>query len=417
MSQMPSAEGKVLLAHPTGNSNTRAAAEALHRSQLLHSFHTCVAVGEGSRNPIKKKLYARRQIHLPDKLIQTHPWRELIRLALEKTGILPQLRAHEAGAFCVDRIYQELDASVAKSLRSIRPGALAAVYAYEDGALATFRAADQKPIHCFYDLPIGYWRTALKIQSEEAELRPGWRDTMPALIDSEEKLRRKDAELQSSDSIIVASQFTARTLQDAPFPIPKPHVIPYACPPAQASISPVKSHFKGKIRVLYVGSLSQRKGLADLLDAISSVGEAAELTIIGRRVGSCKPLDAALRQHRWIESLPHTEILREMRQHDVLAFPSLFEGFGLVITEALSQGIPVIATDHTCAPDIITDGQEGYIVPIRNPSAIAEKLILLHDDRELLDKMKEDALSCAASLSPLRYTEQLIECIQQELKP
>ena len=86
--------------------------------------------------------------------------------------------------------------------------------------------------------------------------------------------------------------------------------------------------------------------------------------------------------------MPHGDLLREMRQHDVLVLPSLFEGFGLVILEAMAQGLVVIATPHTAAPDIFDDGIDGFIVPIRSSAAIAEKLQLLEGDRARLREMK-----------------------------
>jgi glycosyltransferase involved in cell wall biosynthesis len=81
-------------------------------------------------------------------------------------------------------------------------------------------------------------------------------------------------------------------------------------------------------------------------------------------------------------------MLGEMRRHDVLVLPSLFEGFGLVILEAMAQGLVVIATPHTAAPDLIEDGTDGFIVPIRSPEAIAEKMEMLLGARERLHEMK-----------------------------
>ena len=63
-----------------------------------------------------------------------------------------------------------------------------------------------------------------------------------------------------------------------------------------------------------------------------------------------------------------------MRQQDVLLFPSHFEGFGLVITEAMSQGTPVITTERTAGPDLITDGEDGYLVPAGSSEALASRI-------------------------------------------
>jgi glycosyltransferase involved in cell wall biosynthesis len=165
-----------------------------------------------------------------------------------------------------------------------------------------------------------------------------------------------------------------------------------------------------------VGGLSQRKGIADLFEAMDLVKPHVELTVIGRKsTAACAALDAALQKHRWIESLPREQILAEMRAHDVLVFPSLFEGFGLVVTEALSQGLPVITTSHTCGPDVLTEGEDGFIVPIRNPQAIAEKLALLHRDRECLAAMSVAASKKAKSLTWERYRQGVVEVVRETL--
>ena len=109
----------------------------------------------------------------------------------------------------------------------------------------------------------------------------------------------------------------------------------------------------------------------------------------------------------WTYSDMNNEVLIEMKQHDVFVFPSLFDGFGLVILEALSRGLPVITTKNTGGPDILEDGSDGFIVPIRSSEAITEKLQLLCDDRTLLEKMSAAALKKAARYSWQEYRHNL----------
>jgi glycosyltransferase involved in cell wall biosynthesis len=146
------------------------------------------------------------------------------------------------------------------------------------------------------------------------------------------------------------------------------------------------------------------------------VGNQVDLTIVGRKTGgACSALDHALSIHRWIPSLPREKILEEMRRHDVLVFPSLFEGFGLVVTEALSQGLPVITTSHTCGPDVLTDGREGYLVPVRDPNAIADRLESLAGNRSLLSDMSAAALEKARELSWSGYRNRLAGMVRRVL--
>ena len=404
---------KLLLTHPTGNANVRNAAEACDDAGLLKTFATTVAAfdnnifGRLTNTNIGSSFNRRRYSNsLQSKTLQ-FPLRELVRMLTDKLG-WSSLSRHEVGVFSVQQVYEALDRAVATELKR---NTYDAVYAYEDGAREAFIAAKAKQIRTIYDLPTGYWRTAKRIFSEEAVLQPDWVQTMPALIDSPQKLERKDEELRAADQIIVASEFTANTLLDAPFELPTPIIIPYGCPTTPISDQQVDRVSHDKLRVLFVGNLSQGKGIAYLLDAVEQLGSAVELTLIGRRVGQCARLDRALEKHHWIDSLPNAQVLEAMRTHDVLVFPSIFEGFGMVISEALSQGIPVITTPNTCAPTLMKDGKSGFIVPIRDGIAIAEKLEQLHQDRDLLQQMKTAALEVANNNTWANYQSQLVHTL------
>ena len=127
---------------------------------------------------------------------------------------LDGLTKHETGIFSVDALYHEIDIKIANRLPLAIKENLDALYNYEDGALESFRAAKQFGLHCMYDLPIGYWRTAREILQFEKQRWPDWTNTLTSLKDSEEKLNRKDEELSLADRIFVASSFTAKTLEE-----------------------------------------------------------------------------------------------------------------------------------------------------------------------------------------------------------
>ncbi|WP_286194738.1 glycosyltransferase family 4 protein [Synechococcus sp. CCY 0621] len=356
---------------------------------------------------LRLELERRSFPNLPLPLQHSYPWREAGRLAAVRFGWRRLLR-HEAGLFSIDRVLDSFDRCVASTLT--RRLGLLAVYAYEDAALATFVSAQRLGLLRLYELPIGYWKSARKIFAEEADLQPEWASTLTGLRDSAAKLARKDAELELADTVFVASQFVRDTLeshQACHVPI---HVLPYGAPPP--TIEPLRGAGSGPLRILFVGSLGQRKGLSYLLEAVDQLGDAVTLTLIGRPTStSCSPLNTALQRHTTIPSLPHAAILEQMRQHDVLVFPSLFEGFGLVLTEALSQGLPLIATPHTAAPDLIRDGVEGFIVPIRDSFAIAQRLAELASDRDQLAAMRQACLRRAAAISWSTYQTAMVQAV------
>jgi len=408
----------ILLSHPTSNANVRHAALALEEAGLLAEFWTCVSWNPDSfLNPLLPgKL--RRQLSrraLPERLrpkVRHVPWLEAGRLLASQWG-WDRLTAHERGIFSIDAVYRNMDREVA--WRVMRAEGLSAVYAYEDGAVETFIAAKARGLKRIYDLPIGYWRAAHALYEEEKVREPQWAVTLTGALDSPEKLVRKDEELALADTIIVASTFTRKTIESAPDLSGKPvHIIPYGSPPSKPVALTARAG--GKLKVLFVGGLGQRKGLSYLIKAIEMLGSSVELTLVGMKtVENCAPLNAALQRHRWIPTLPHGEVLREMSRHDVFVFPSLFEGFGLVILEAMSQGLPVIATEHTAGPDLIEEGQSGFIVPIRSAEAIAEKLDLLARDPSMLAAMKVAARKTAANHTWERYRSELAKVILAEM--
>ena len=82
------------------------------------------------------------------------------------------------------------------------------------------------------------------------------------------------------------------------------------------------------ISILFVGSLSQRKGVADLFAVAENLKKHVELTVVGKKAAdNCKALDIELAKHTWIPSLPHDEILKLMREHDVLVVPLKHQPF------------------------------------------------------------------------------------------
>lgn len=408
--------GKVIVSHPTGNANVSAVVSALNEHKLLEAFYTCImwrpesAMARLVPGPLRSMLERRARIQLSPKLVRTRPSRELARNLLIRAGKKHWV-AVESHPFSIDSVYRDLDRFVARRLPRY-PNAKA-VYAYEDGALHQFRKARELGLHRFYDLPIGYWRANRKMSIEEAELQPAWKGTLNALADSDAKCAKKDQELEMADTVIVPSTFVKDTLEMYPG-TKKIIVNPFGVPSSVAAPREVTNSDE-PLRVLYVGGLTQRKGIAYLFEAIEKAGKAVTLTVIGRKVGQSALLDSYCQKHRWISSLPHAEILEEMRHHDVFVFPSLFEGLALVTGEAISQGLPVITTPNSGGTDILRDGVDGFIVPIRNPEAITARLLELHQDRALLKQMSDSALERAAQLNWQGCKDRTVAAVREAL--
>ena len=138
-----------------------------------------------------------------------------------------------------------------------------------------------------------------------------------------------------------------------------------------------------------------------------------DLTVVGSgNIESCPILKNELERIKYIPSLSHEAILKLMSEHDLLIFPSLFEGFGLVITEAMSQGTPVITTERTCGPDVITDGKDSWIVKAGSSQPIKDLLEQFINNPSILHIVGRNAL-LKASLRPWScYEEEIAVSIE-----
>jgi glycosyltransferase involved in cell wall biosynthesis len=409
---------KIIVTHPTGNANVRAAIRGFLHDDFLAEFHTSIASFPGTildrlgSVTFLSEIHRRRYESSLKEKTKTWPWLELARMLASKAK-LSSFTKHEAGLFCVDKVYQNLDKHVAKKLFKAAEKGIDSVYSYEDGALQTLKKAKELGLHGFYDLPIGYWRTANRLLETEKDRWPEWVSTLTGFKNSRAKLARKDEELRLADGIFVASRFTAETLKDYPGPLSPINVIPYGFPQVATTRQYDSNIKRRRLKLLFVGGLSQRKGIADLFAAVDALGDHIQLTVIGHKAAShCRPLEAALNKHKWIPSLPHQEVLRQMQSHDVLLFPSLFEGFGLVITEAMSQGTPVITTDRTAGPDLIRDGGNGWLIEAGSTIAIRNALEILLSRPQDIAEVGIAAMKTAAERPWSEYGQELAKAVK-----
>jgi glycosyltransferase involved in cell wall biosynthesis len=287
------------------------------------------------------------------------------------------------------------------------------VYAYEDGAAQSFRAARARGLACVYELPIAYWQTTQRLLHEEAERLPAWRPTLRGLDDSPAKLERKDRELSLADTIVVPSDFVLRSLPARIRHTKRCIVAPFGAPAAapDGGLAPggaERPTANGKLRVLFAGALTQRKGLADLFAAVRLLNRSdVELVVMGTPLA---PLSFYREQYAgfaYEAPRPHAEVLALMRTCDVLALPALVEGRALVQHEALACGLPVIATPNAGAGDLIVDRETGFLVPIRAPERLAEAIAWCADHRPRLADMRRQARNAAAAAGWDRYEERV----------
>ncbi|HZL59299.1 MAG TPA: glycosyltransferase family 4 protein [Stellaceae bacterium] len=410
---------KLILSYPGGNENVRASLRALQGAGMLARFCTTLAWRDDGKLArllpagLRAELRRRGFPGIDQRFITRFPAQEMTRQALRRIG-LSGLTNRKEGWTSVHGVSGGLDRAVASLIAGGGIDAQA-VYTYEHCARRSFAAARAKRLKCLYELTTGYWRVAAELFEEERQRQPEWSATIEAASDSPAKLAEKDAELSAADHVVVPSNFVRDTLKRHPNLTATIDVIPYGAPAPRAAV-PEAAPPGTPLRLLYVGHLTQRKGVAYLFEAMEKLKGAATLTLVGAKPSvPCPALERALGRHNWLGRVTHDRVLEIMQRHDVFVFPSLFEGFGLVILEAMAQGLPVIATPNGGGPMVVADGTDGFIVPIRDADAIAERLMRLHGDRALLAAMKAAALDTARRNSWANYEHEFIRAVQARL--
>ncbi len=210
---------------------------------------------------------------------------------------------------------------------------------------------------------------------------------------------REESIYEIADAITVPSSFAQHSFIESGVSAQKVHVIPYGVRLEQ--FAKVADPDKGTFEVLFVGAVALRKGIPYLLQAFREVKHLGKrLRIVGSMSPCLKQVLDRLPQDNvsFLGPVPQSELPSLMSTSHLLVLPSIEDGFGLVLAQALACGCPILATTNTGALDLITDGEEGFIVPIRDIAALTENMQRLADDTELRQRMSEAALERVKNL-------------------
>jgi len=158
--------------------------------------------------------------------------------------------------------------------------------------------------------------------------------------------------------------------------------------------------------------MSQRKGLGDLFTAMRKLNRPdVELVVMG---SPQTPWDFYRQQFNdfiYEPPRPHAQVLELMRNCDVFCLPSIVEGRALVMQEAMSQGLPIIITPNTGGEDLVDEGITGFLIPVRRPEMIAEKISWFADHRNALPEMSRAAQRKAGQLTWEAYGQTIARAV------
>jgi glycosyltransferase involved in cell wall biosynthesis len=288
-------------------------------------------------------------------------------------------------------------------------GEASAVYTYNSAGLELLEHARERGLLRVMEQTIAPISVEDRLMTEEHSAWPGWgisREAYPARVAFAARERN---EWQCADLIVCGSEFVRRGIAGCGGPAARCVVVPYGVDAPPLGKLRLRQR-QGRLHVLVAGEIGLRKGAPYVLETARATKGLAEIWWCGR-VGVPPPVVLELREHVGLRGV----ITRpEMEEHyawaDVFLLPSICEGSATSCYEALAAGLPVITTEN--AGSVVRDGIEGFIVPLRDSSAIVDRLERLHGDRELMDRMSRAARERASEFTLAKYAQRLLAVVR-----
>lgn len=287
------------------------------------------------------------------------------------------------------------------------------LHGWASHCMETLRAAKAEGIKTFLESACPHPIFKTKLLSEEAECMgvpykesPRWIDTV-------------NAECELADRIVVPSTYSYDSFVQLGYAKSKLVKVPLGVNVEEITpprLSGIRGDGRRPFKVLMVGTDALRKGAYYLLRAWQKLGlKDAELII---RCGVTENAMPLLRQPgvRHIEGVSRAELIRLYQEATIFCFPSIDDGFGLVVLEAMAAGLPVIISEHVGAKDLISDGVEGFVVPIRNVERLCEKIEYFYKNPDAAVEMGGEARKLAEQYDWSRYGDSMLRAYQNSLK-
>ena len=227
--------------------------------------------------------------------------------------------------------------------------------------------------------------------------------------------RKLVEEVTMAEHWLAASTFTRATLTENGVDPARVHVIPYGVHLDRFTPGPEwpdKGRAKRPLRLLFVGTINQRKGISYLMEAVRAFpADQVELLVCGRAVDDLALFEGLSPQVRVRVSVSSAELRKAYQWADLFVFPSIAEGFGHVLLEAMASGLPILSTTSTAAPDLISDGVQGFVTPPRRPDLIVDRITQVLSNRGLIPAMSVAARKQAETFTWSNFRSRVAESV------
>lgn len=225
-------------------------------------------------------------------------------------------------------------------------------------------------------------------------------------------------ESKKADLHIVASHFSMNSVLFNGFKEDQIILAPYGV--SNTSFKPTEKDYDQGLNVLFVGEVNQRKGIAQILESARQLKingcNDIEFNIVGGGADLCSEL------YEPYKSVVHfrgrvsfVDLQKYYGLSHIFVFPSVGEGFGLVILEALAAGLPVITSRNCGGPDVIQDGYNGFLIDAGNTEQLTEKILWFYQHKELLPQMSNNAVQSVSQMTWEHYGDNLVKQLKEKI--
>ena len=379
---------RILIAHPGATSLLYPLVGILEGLDVDLEFHTSVYFEPGGRldrtldrlparfrGTLRRELTRRSHPDVNPRLVHQRPLPELAYVAATRLG-LKHIAQH---AFYWRS--ERFDRAIARHVRRAPPD----LYIGFDGsALHTLEACRERGVPSMLFQAIGHIENGIRMIEEERRLRPEFAQVQ-FRPDTLAWRQRNASEALLADHVVVPSAYVRDTLIAEGRPDRGIHLLPY--PIDTKRFHPAAApRDGGGLKLLFAGLIGMRKGVIYALEAVRRLDRPdVRLTLVGGTPEGTAWLAPYRPWFDHIAGVPYAEMPALFRAADAFVFPSLHEGSAMAVNEALASGLPTIVTANSGS--IVRDGMEGFLVPLRDIDALANRIACLADDPALRLKM------------------------------
>lgn len=227
-------------------------------------------------------------------------------------------------------------------------------------------------------------------------------------------INRELEEYELADSIIVLSEFAKQTFVERGISDSKITVLPLGVNTGLFKPVP-KERYSGPLKAVYFGTISVRKGIHHLLEATRDIpATALKLTLVGPIEPGFRPLFDRYRHFDYFPAMDHPQLARFVANQDLYCFPSLEDGFPNTLVQAMACGLVPITTARCGPAELITAGEEGFILRKGDAESIREVLAEAAQNPDRLLRMRQLAIDLSTRLPWSRYHSLLNRFVQEK---